>query len=337
MQSLGPVHTDFDFDTPGTRNGFIDVVYSDNDHAFSSIRVPVGVIHGGPGPTILLTAGSHGDEYEGQVILHRLMQTFSEKDIQGRIIMLPALNMPAVRACARVSPLDQGNMNRSFLNTAKDGPTGAIAAFVKMHLLPLADVVMDFHSGGTQTDFVDCAFLSIGPNAALNRENFALSQVFGAPFTMVWNIDGSEDDFDTAAHNNHTRFLACELGGLGRFSKSSFDAGWKATLRVLAHLKLVDGAAVPHETRLIDINSYDCFYTAAHHGLVQFHVQIGDIVDVGAHLATLYDMHNFGTVCAEFHSDRAGVIAVMRRSPVVTPGDHLCQLAPERDAGTFLR
>ena len=93
MHSLGPVHTDFDFDSPGTRNGFIDVVYSDNAHAFSAIRVPVGVICGGAGPTILLTAGSHGDEYEGQVILHRLMQAFSEQDVQGRIIMLPALNL----------------------------------------------------------------------------------------------------------------------------------------------------------------------------------------------------------------------------------------------------
>jgi predicted deacylase len=94
MRSLGAITTDFDFDTPGKRSGFIDLTYSDNDNAFSVIRLPVGVIKNGHGPTILLTAGSHGDEYEGQVILHRLMQTVATNDIQGRIILLPALNMP---------------------------------------------------------------------------------------------------------------------------------------------------------------------------------------------------------------------------------------------------
>ena len=90
MLSLGSVQTDFDFDSLGKRSGFIELTHSDNDHAFSTIRLPVGVINGGNGPTVLLSAGNHGDEYEGQVILHRLMQEFSAEDVQGRIILLPA-------------------------------------------------------------------------------------------------------------------------------------------------------------------------------------------------------------------------------------------------------
>lgn len=331
MRSLGPLHTDFDFDTKGKRSGFIDLTYSDNEHAFSTLRLPVGVINAGKGPTVLMTAGSHGDEYEGQVILHRLMQDLSVNDLQGRIILLPALNLPAVQARARVSPLDQGNMNRSFHTDAKDGPTAAIAAFVKAHLLPMADVILDFHSGGTQTEYVDCGFLCTGPNAALNAANRELAIAFGAPFTMVCPIDGTGGDFDTAAHLAGLRFLACELGGLGRFSKASFDIGWHATLRVLAHLKLIKPAPEPPKTRFIDIDTKSRFFTAAHHGLVQMHVSLGETVHKGTPLATLYDLHNFGTLFARFHADRTGVIAIQRRNPLVRPGDHLCLLCEELD------
>lgn len=332
MRSLGPVHTDFDFDSPGKRSGFIDLNYSDNVHAFSTIRMPVGVIRGGNGPTVLLTAGSHGDEYEGQVILHRLMQELSEKNLQGRIILLPALNLPAVQARERVSPLDQGNMNRSFHADAKDGPTTAIAAFVKTHLLPMTEVVLDFHSGGSASEYVDCGFVCIGPNAALNRENLKLSHAFGAPFTMVCWIDGTGGDFDTAAHLHGTRFLACELGGMGRLSKASFDIGWQGTLRVFAYLKLIEPVAEPRATRLIDIDAGSRFSTAAHHGLMQLHVRVGETVAAGAHIATLFDLHNFGKVRAEFHADCTGVIAIVRRNPVVRPGDHLCLLSEELHA-----
>jgi len=334
---FGPVHTSFDFNSPGKRSGFIDLTYSDNVHAFSAIRTPVGVICGGTGPTLLMSAGSHGDEYEGQVILHRLMQELSEDNLQGRIILLPALNLPAVQACARVSPLDHGNMNRSFHCDAKDGPTAAIAAFVKAHLLPMADVVLDFHSGGTLTEFADCGFLCIGPNNALNQENLALAKVFGAPFTMVCRIDGTGADFDTAAHLQGTRFLACELGGMGRFSKDSFDIGWQATLRVLAHLKLVGAASKASATRMIDFDVHSHFFTAAHHGLVQMHVGVSQTVEAGTHLATLFDLHNFGKVFAEFHGDRSGIISVVRRNPVVSPGDYLCLLSEELTSDALVR
>lgn len=336
MLSLGSVQTDFDFDSLGKRSGFIELTHSDNDHAFSTIRLPVGVINGGNGPTVLLSAGNHGDEYEGQVILHRLMQEFSAEDVQGRIILLPALNLPAVQARTRVSPLDQGNMNRSFQKDTTNGPTSAIAAFVKTHLLPMADVVLDLHSGGTASEYVDCGFLCIGPDAALNRTNTALAKAFGAPFTMVCQIDGTGGDFDTAAHLLGVRFLACELGGLGRFSQASFDVGWHATLRVLAHLEMIDAASDPDATQFIDIREFSHFSTADHHGLVQMHVRIGETVQEGAHLATLFDLHNLGDIFAEFHANRTGVISILRRNPLVSPGDHICLVSEVLSADEIL-
>lgn len=336
MLSYGTVSCALDLESPGKRAGFILLPHSDDALAFSVVRVPVGVIVGGEGPTVLLTAGSHGDEYEGQVILHRLMQTVEPADVTGRIILLPALNYPAVVARARVSPLDGGNMNRVFPGHPGRGPTWAVAAFVDAELIPRAEAILDFHSGGTSADYVDCGFLCLGPDVALNRANLALADQFGAPFTMVSEIDGTGGDFDTAAHRQGTPFLSCELGGMGGFSQDSFLAGWQGALRILSHLGVMESAQTPapQATCFIDVDSTIGFVTAAYHGLAQLHVGLGQKVSRGEALATLFDPHNFGEIREELVAPQDGYVAICRRNPMVQPGDHLCLVGSEiaRDA-----
>jgi predicted deacylase len=139
MTSIDSITCDLDFELDGKKFGNLEFSFSDNKHAFDKIPVPVVCIKNGAGPTLLLSAGNHGDEYEGQVILRRLIHQLSPSDINGRLILLPALNYPAVLDNARVSPLDQGNMNRSFPGVEGASPTSAIAHFVTSRILPLAD------------------------------------------------------------------------------------------------------------------------------------------------------------------------------------------------------
>ncbi|MGB7320705.1 MAG: succinylglutamate desuccinylase/aspartoacylase family protein [Albidovulum sp.] len=334
MLSFGPVRTGMDFDSPGKRSGFIDVAHSDNRLAFSSIRLPVGVIRGGDGPTVLLSAGNHGDEYEGQVILHRLMQGLVADDVPGRLILVPALNLPAVLDRARVSPLDGGNMNRSFPGAADAGPTKAIAGFIDRHLIPLADVVLDFHSGGTATEYVDCGFLGVGADPAMNRQNLQLADWFGAPFTMVCPLDGSGGDFDTAAYRQGVRFLSCELGGMGRFSPASFQIGWEGCLRVLKALGAVGQdalTAVPEApvTRFIDIGAGATHVTSDRHGLAESDLMPGDYVVKGQLIGRIHDLHALGSPATNVLCPQDGILAVRRRNPLVAPGDHLCLISAE--------
>ena len=55
------ISCELDFDTDGKRIGNLNLVFSDNRHAFDTIPIPIAVIKNGVGPPILLTAGNHGD------------------------------------------------------------------------------------------------------------------------------------------------------------------------------------------------------------------------------------------------------------------------------------
>src|SRR5262249_19673914 len=95
------IWTEIDFDKNGKQVGVLHLPYSVTRSAYGMIDIPIAVIKNGSGPSVLLMAGNHGDEYEGQVTLARLIHDVDASDVSGRIIVLPAANLPAAMDGAR--------------------------------------------------------------------------------------------------------------------------------------------------------------------------------------------------------------------------------------------
>jgi len=132
--------------------GDLRVKWSDNTVPLGYHPVPVVSIRNGQGPVVLLIAGTHGDEFEGPAALMRLVTDLQHDDINGQIIVLPALN-----ASPRVSPLDGIILNRAFPGDAKGSITEQIACYIETELLLRADYAIDLHSGGKASFFQPCA------------------------------------------------------------------------------------------------------------------------------------------------------------------------------------
>src|SRR5205814_5372332 len=149
---------EIDLDGHGRQTGFLRLPHSVHRSAYDWIPIPIAQSGNkganGSGPTVLLMAGNHGDEYEGQVALGRLIRELDPGEVQGRIIILPSANFPAAMAGSRTSPLDQGNLNRSFPGDSTGGPTAQIAYYIEHELLPRCDFVLDIHSGGSSLTYL---------------------------------------------------------------------------------------------------------------------------------------------------------------------------------------
>ena len=152
-----PIAATIDFEENGVRHGFLRLPYSRDDSAWGSVMIPITVAKNGEGPTALLTGGNHGDEYEGPIALFDLARSLKAEDVSGRVIVVPAMNYPAFRVGTRTSPIDKGNLNRAFPGSPDGTVTQKIADYFQRTLLPMADIVLDFHSGGRTLDFVPFA------------------------------------------------------------------------------------------------------------------------------------------------------------------------------------
>src|SRR6476619_7299511 len=88
------VRLDIDLAAPGRHAGYLRAPLSRNTSGWGTVEIPIVSVKNGSGPTILFTGGVHGDEYEGQIAVSRLAQTLQASSVQGRVIMLPAVNVP---------------------------------------------------------------------------------------------------------------------------------------------------------------------------------------------------------------------------------------------------
>ena len=61
------ISTDLDFSRDGKQTGFLRLPHSVHRSAYGWIPIPVACLRNGKGPSVLLMAGNHGDEYEGQI------------------------------------------------------------------------------------------------------------------------------------------------------------------------------------------------------------------------------------------------------------------------------
>jgi predicted deacylase len=332
MMSSENISCDLDFDSDGKRLGNLNLAFSDNEHAFDHIPIPIAVIKNGHGPTVLLSAGNHGDEYEGQVILRRLIHELEPNDINGRLIILPALNYPAVLENSRVSPLDQGNLNRNFPGIEDGSPTSAIAHFVSTNLLPLADAGIDLHSGGTRTYYLPLAFLCSCENPEIMQKSLAMVEAFNAPFAFLVRGQDSSTGFDPIAHNQGVPFISAELSGGANVDFSATEIGMHGVKNVLHHLG-VRQSVQSREPRTRYLNGTDGMHhvSAPFSGIFEPRRELGDEVSEGELAGLLYSIEEVERPPLELVFENFGIVMVRRNGARVRRGSHVFMVAEEID------
>jgi predicted deacylase len=322
-------------DQPGRSSGAMRLPFSDDRSAYGQIVIPIVVIKNGEGPTALLTGGVHGDEYEGQIVLGTLARTLAPEAIQGRVIIVPCANPAASVAGRRTSPQDGGNLARLFPGNPDGGPTSQIADGITRLLLPEADFLVDFHSGGSTLEYLPCAFGRLPAEPALAEKVLDLLLAFGAPITAVVRRPEARGTLVSTALEMGVAAMATELGGGGGVTGDTIAIAERGLMRALAHMGIVEPGEAPPSSRLMAIES-EHFVRSPGRGLFEPTFMLGERVEPG-------DLA--GRLCAPERPDRdpeeivfpAGGTVLCRRVPTMTePGDVLVHLGEDISRETLL-
>ncbi|MEK6354328.1 MAG: N(2)-acetyl-L-2,4-diaminobutanoate deacetylase DoeB [Burkholderia cenocepacia] len=327
-----PITPTVDFDADGEQHGFLKLPYSRDDSAWGAIMIPVTVVKRGDGPTMLLTGGNHGDEYEGPVALSKLAGSLKAADVTGRVIVVPFMNYPAFRAGCRTSPIDAGNLNRSFPGRPDGTVTEKIADYFQRHLLPLATHVLDIHAGGRTLDFVPFAAIHVLENRDQEARCERAMRAFGAPYSMRMLELDSVGLYDSAAEEAGKVFVSTELGGGGTSTAASVAIAERGVYGFLAHAgviakDVIDGNAPRSTTTLLDMPDGSCFTTSEHRGLLEMCRDLGTEVEAGDVLARVHDIDRTGVTPVEYVARRRGLLAARHFPGIVQPGDTIAVVA----------
>ena len=326
------VSTTVDFEAPGKQFGALNVPYSSNESAWGAVRIPIIVIKGSTGPTLLCTGGVHGDEYEGPIALGKLARGLEAAELDGRLILLPALNLPAVLAGARVSPIDQINLNRAFPGRWDGSVTEMIADFVTRRLLPFCDAVLDLHSGGRTLQFLPFCGIHVLDDAAQMARTRAAMLAFGAPFSVIIDEFDRLGMLDTAVEQLGKVFLFTELGGGGAATAATVAIAERGIQNLLRHLGMIEGAPENAATRLLHSPDASYFVVSEDRGIFEILVDPGAEVAAGQPIARVHDVESPARAPATYRAERSGLLIGRRWPGPTRPGDCLAVIATDAPA-----
>lgn len=271
-----------------------------------------------PGPTILLTAGIHGDEINGVEIVRQIIAKKINKPKRGTTICIPILNIFGFLNSDRTFP-DGRDLNRVFPGSK----TGSLASRVAFHftqeILHLADFCMDFHTGG--------ASRFNAPQVRIKADDKQLlhyAHIFNAPFTILSpNIDKS---YRTTCAKMNIPIILFEGGKSLDGNKYIVKHGVDGVTRILKEFDMLDEKFSAKEVTTESIVIYKSKWIRAHRsGLLHVKIDCNKHVEKDEFIATITDP--YGTMRYKVRAPNEGYIINVNHAPIVHQGDAIFHIS----------
>jgi predicted deacylase len=295
-------------------------------------------------PTLALIAGIHGDELNGVFVLSRLAHFLAGvaggrqpgQRLNGRVIIVPAVNVLGVNTRNRRWPFDGTDINRMFPGYDAGETTQRIAHAV-LKLTRPAHYRVDIHS--SNLDFEEL------PQVRLYEPNdgergtarlFGLPAVIERPMNTIftstlghaWRACGGQN-------------FVIQAGQAGVIQPAHCDRLFRALVAFLWRTGLLTGVALSDEDE--EGQYFGVGHTmpliSEHAGLFISRFDVGRWVQAGDIIGQVYDGFD-GELRHEIKTPVAGLLSGIRRQPLLFEGDLLARIqtrqAVAEDVDTYL-
>ncbi|PWK76712.1 succinylglutamate desuccinylase/aspartoacylase family protein [Aminobacter sp. AP02] len=327
----GLVHS-LDFDRDGKTLAHLSIPFSIDRSPYFHVKVPICLIRNGEGPSVLLMAGNHGDEYEGELSLARLIRKLDPALIKGRVTILPMANAPAVMAAKRCSPLDGGNLNRAFPGDPAGTPTSRLAHFLESDLFARHDIVFDLHSGGTSMEHLPTALVERNADPERHQRGVALMKSLGMPYGFVADNGAASPTSMGAARRAGAIGISGEFGGGGTATVDSMAITARAIDNLLLGVGVIEEPVLASstgvlETRLLSLSRHSQGIYTTRRGWFEPAARLGEHVAAGQLAGWYHDLERLDDAEEALHFAEAGIVISRRLHTMCEAGDCLMQVA----------
>ncbi len=323
------------FEQPGKQQGFLQVPYSHNLGGWANVMIPLTVIVNGPGPTVLVLGGNHGDEYQGQIAAMKLAREVTPEQISGRLILIPSLNLPAAKAATRLSPLDGMNMNRAFPGEPEGAVTSQVAHFLSTVLFPLSDVVIDIHSGGRSMEFVPCSHMHLVADREQRQKMLAAMLAWNTDFSFLYADIAGTGLLPVEAENQGKLVVTTELAGGEGVSASVHRIAQSGLRNVLIHVGLLHGVEATRTSLgqppaiLTQALNRDDYLLAPESGIFEICCDLGTMVQRGETVGYIHHLERPDRAPEPIIARSSGFLITTRIPCLTQQGDCVAVIAQQ--------
>jgi len=285
---------------------------------YEELKLHATVVHGkSDGPVLLLTACIHGDEYNGAEIVRRVLRLPALSKLAGTLITVPIVNRPGFVTRSRYMP-DRRDLNRLFPGSATGSLGARLARVLVEDVLPLADAVIDLHTGALNR--ANLPQIRVCPG---DERSLELARVFAPPVTLLGTP--RDETFRGACMAAGKPYLLFESGEALRLDAPSIRFGVQGVLAVMRHLGMLPKSRGERRQHRSMLSRKSFWERSPAGGLFTPLVSLGKAVEKGTQLGFVADPH--GTGETPVVASRAGLVIGRTNEAVADEGDGLFHIA----------
>lgn len=327
-----PVTCTIDLGADGKQVGELRLPTGADDGTFVSI--PIATIAGGDGPAVLVSGGTHGDEYEGQIAARRLLAEVEPAQVAGRLIVVPTISTGAAQAHSRFWP-SGANFNRSFPGRPDGPPDEVLADWFTTALFPLVEKIVEMHSGGSGSWIAPCSHMCAVDDPAQRRAMLEAMEAWCSDIHFLYTA--GDNYLPTIAQAQGKTIVTTELGGSGLIPRSVHELAWSGLTNVLRHFGVLEGEVVTRASlglppaRIYDARGADETVTELGSGLMdqtrapvagiaEALVMPGETVERGQPIARIWAFDALSQAPVDVPAERTGLLLGMAARAFVAQG-----------------
>lgn len=287
-----------------------------SDGTGQAISVPIMVARGKSDfPILGLTAAVHGNELNGISVIQRLFNEIDVKELNGVIVAVPVMNMPAfIRKKRRFN--DGVDLNHIMPGKEK-GSISQVYAFRLMdRIVQHFDYLLDLHTASQGR--INSYYIRADMKHPVTRQMALLQNA-----QIIVHNPPSDGTMRGAAEELDIPAITLEVGNPNTFQKKLIKSGVEGVHNVLAYLKMTeDEIEEPDKEAVLCKQSY-WIYTEKG-GLLTVHANLLQRLTKGELIATLRDV--FGNIIEEYFAPQDGIVIGKSVSPVNQTGGRILHL-----------
>lgn len=322
-----------DLDSPGRRDYWVAL---EHDSIWGDHLMPLTVMVGKKckeGEGLVAFGSNHGDEYEGPMAIKALTREIDIKNVTGRLILIPVLNVAAFKAATRSSSKDDNvNLNRAFVDGAGrtpslNGITHRIARFVRDFIWPRVHVVIDLHSGGPGYRFAHCASFHPIDDPVQSKKIEDTARWFGTPLVITYQ-NVTPGLLPSEAENLGKITVGTELGWGAAVDIDGVKYGKQGVLAAAIHNGQLRGTIKPiahHKDgtqHRVEMVHRDCFTVAPFSGYYEPIIPCGKRVKKGDVVGLLHDFERIDEDPFPARAGVDGIVIAQAFKATVAQGTH---------------
>ena len=294
-------------------------------------EIPLHIVKGEEqGPTLLILAAVHGDEYDGVRTVIELIHALQPQHIRGTVLMVPVVNLPAYEEISRITPLDGKNLARAFPGSPEGSYTERLAYYLDQYILAKADFLLDLHSGAMEFSIPVLVGYYHNEEDELGRRSRAAAEAFG--METIWaHPQVGPGRTVSAAMQRGIPWLYTEASGGRRIKRAEQEQYRRGAYRLMHHLGMLLGPeawllepAPAIKRRLNGDGNFDASLLASIEGFFIPAVDLLQIVEEGDNVGSIYNI--FGEELEKLGAPSFGIVVGLAEMPYVKKGGIICSI-----------